>query len=250
MHLITRFSVIISMATASTAAWGQTAPDAQALAQQPATATAATPAAAAPVANPEAPAPAGSVQSKAAEEPKEGGEEPFGKAGVLNIASDITLNYQHTGYSAPSGQTAPSSASTYAIGPAADYFVIDNLSVGAMVLFARTQPVGSDAKVDTISLEPRIGYHIPLVPERLGVWPRVSFIYEQNTIKTPGFADSKEKSMGIGGFVPLLIHPVEHFHIGIGPYIETELSAKVDSQDAAKATTIGLRMEIAGWWKL
>jgi len=41
--------------------------------------------------------------------------------------------------------------------------------------------------------------------------------------------------MGIGVFVPLLIHPAEHFHIGIGPYIDTDLSAKLDGQDDAKA---------------
>jgi hypothetical protein len=58
------------------------------------------------------------------------------------------------------------------------------------------------------------------------------------------------KKMGIGLFVPLLIHPVEHFHIGIGPFLDTDLTAKADGVNDVKETTLGLRMEIAGWWKL
>ena len=51
-------------------------------------------------------------------------------------------------------------------------------------------------------------------------------------------------------FVPLLIHPVEHFHIGIGPYLDTDLTSKTEGEDGVKETTIGIRSEIAGWWNL
>jgi len=236
MTRIARQTVIMVALTASGTAFGQEA--------APAAAAPEAPAAVAPAA-----APASAVTSEAS---KESAEEPFGKAGVINIASDLSLNVQHTGYSAPSGGEAPSSVTTYVVGPAADYFVIDNLSLGAMFQFGRiAESVGAEeVKVDVVTVEPRVGYHIPLVPEKFGLWPRVSFFYESKKFMVDGRADITEKSMGIGVFVPLLIHPVEHFHIGIGPYMDTALSTKLGGQDDAKATTIGLRMEIAGWWKL
>jgi hypothetical protein len=242
MHRITKIAWILTLGTTSSIALGQQpAPAPAAPAAAPAAVTAPEPAAA-PLAAP--------AQAVAPEAAKESGEEPFGKAGVINIGSDISLDVHHTGYSAPSGGVAPSSTTSYAIGPAADYFVIDNLSLGAMVLFQRIPFPGIEAKEDIISFEPRIGYHIPLVPEKLGLWPRLSYFYEHGKLMVSGAPDTTLKSMGISAFVPLLIHPVEHFHFGFGPYFQTDLSAKLDGQDDAKATTIGLRLEIAGWWKL
>jgi hypothetical protein len=185
-------------------------------------------------------------------------EEPFGKAGVINLASDVALNIQHTGYSAQSGGPTPSSTTTYMFGPAADYFVIDNLSVGALLQIGResVEAPGASLNKDIIGLEPRIGYHLSLFAGETGLWPRVSFFYEQAKYKSAEVVidapstNVTEKAMGIGFFLPFLIHPVEHFHIGIGPYLKTALSTKVDGQNEPKATTIGLRLEIAGWWKL
>ena len=174
--------------------------------------------------------------------------EGFGKAGVINVASDLSLSVQSTSYSAPSGEKAPASAISYSIGPAADVFVIDNLSVGAELLFGQTAV--EDVKVDVIRLAPRVGYHISLVPERLGIWPRIELGYQAMTTKIPGAPDTTDKAVQLGIFVPLLIHPVEHFHIGIGPFLDTDLSSKTDGADGLKQTTIGLRTEIAGWWKL
>ena len=248
MRKIAVFAGLVSSGFISASALGQ-----QPVAAPPPSpaATPAQPEAAAPVA-PVAPAPAAASPAATAEPVKESGEEPFGKAGVINIASDLTLNIEHVGYSAPSGVMAPASVTEYQIGPAADVFVIDNLSVGALVLFGRTasSAAGVDVKFDVISLEPRVGYHIPFVPGKLGLWPKTNFFYEHTKVRVTGAPDSTLKAMGIGIFVPLLIHPVEHFHIGIGPYFSTELSAKLDGQDDAKATSIGLRAEIGGWWKL
>jgi hypothetical protein len=199
-----------------------------------------------------------SVMARAEEPPGAGGagrppaaaraEEGFGKAGVINIASDLSLSFQHTSFSAPSGRS-PDSVTAYAIGPAADVFIIDNLSVGAEFLFGRTS-LGPDLTENVLRIAPRVGYHISLVPERLGLWPRLEFGYESATIKNTGLPDVTEKRVVLGAFLPLLIHPVEHFHIGIGPFLDTDLSSKEDGQDGIKETTIGIRTEIAGWWHL
>jgi hypothetical protein len=176
------------------------------------------------------------------------GVEGFGKTGVINVASDLSFSVQSTMYSAPSGQESPASATAYSIGPAADVFVIDNLSVGGQILFGQTAV--SDLKTDTFRIAPRVGYHISLVPERFGLWPRLEFGYQTSTNKLQGSPDSTDKAVQFGAFVPLLIHPVEHFHIGIGPFLDTDLSAKTDGANGIKETTIGLRTEIAGWWML
>ena len=186
-----------------------------------------------------------------ADEPPGSAAEPvegFGKAGVINVASDLSLSVQSTSYSSPAGQPSLASATSYSIGPAADVFVIDNLSVGAQLLFGQTAI--EDTKADTIRIAPRVGYHVSLVPERFGLWPRLELGYQTTTNKAEGRPDSTDKAIQLGVFVPLLIHPVEHFHIGIGPFLDTDLSAKTDGNDGIKETTIGLRTEIAGWWKL
>jgi hypothetical protein len=48
--------------------------------------------------------------------------------------------------------------------------------------------------------------------------------------------------------VPLLIHPVKHFHFGVGPYASIPVLAKdSNGNDAAKSTDVGVRLEVAGW---
>jgi hypothetical protein len=203
------------------------------------------------------PAPIASASGEVAADPPEAAgareaahEEGFGKAGVINVASDLSLSVEHTIYSPPSGPT-PASVTSYAIGPAADYFVVDNLSVGAPLLFGRTDVGGTGSASETmVRIAPRVGYHISLVPERFGLWPRLEIGYESATRKATGIAEVAEKKVVLGVFVPLLIHPAEHFHIGIGPYCETDLSSKEDSNDGMKETKIGLRTEVAGWWGL
>jgi hypothetical protein len=59
----------------------------------------------------------------------------------------------------------------------------------------------------------------------------------------------------LAAYVPLLIHPTEHFHFGVGPYFTMDLTSSSSvttggvssSGDGSKDTTIGLRGEIAGW---
>jgi hypothetical protein len=201
---------------------------------------------AAPAAPPPVAAPPSAAQAPApGPAPEAEPEEGFGKAGVINVASDLTLSIDHTIYSAPDG-ASPESSTSYSIGPAADYFVIDNLSVGGQVLFSHS---GGAASQSAFRISPRVGYHFSFVPERLGLWPRLELGYETETVSVGG-ADITEKKVVLGVFVPLLIHPVEHFHIGIGPFLDTDLSAKEGDVDGTKSTTLGLRTEIGGWWGL
>jgi hypothetical protein len=42
-------------------------------------------------------------------------------------------------------------------------------------------------------------------------------------------------------FAPVMVHPAEHFFIGFGPALDTDLTGDV------KATTIAGRLTIGGW---
>ena len=57
--------------------------------------------------------------------------------------------------------------------------------------------------------------------------------------------------MNVGVFVPLLIHPVKHFHFGVGPYFDIDVSSKESSGnvsvDGDKNMHVGIRAEVAGW---
>ncbi len=62
---------------------------------------------------------------------------------------------------------------------------------------------------------------------------------------------STDTVMTVGAYVPLLIHPVKHFHFGVRPYLDIDVSAKEStggqSNDNAKNTVVGIKGEIAGW---
>ena len=57
--------------------------------------------------------------------------------------------------------------------------------------------------------------------------------------------------MNVGVYVPLLIHPVKHFHFGVGPYFNVDLSSKESSGstsvDGDKNLRVGVAFEVAGW---
>jgi len=48
-------------------------------------------------------------------------------------------------------------------------------------------------------------------------------------------------AVGINAFAPVMMHPVEHFFIGFGPFIDTDLTGK------ARGILWGGRMTLGGW---
>jgi len=183
-----------------------------------------------------------------------GGEKEFGNPGVLHFAAATSLNFGVTSSKPPQGDS--SSRTEISILPSIDYFVIEGLSVGGEILFNMTsdKPAGaSDSnKSTTIGIGPRVGYNIWVQPGSLSVWPLVGFSY-RSTSTSAGGQDGPSTSRGtLGIFVPLVIHPVKHFDIGIGPYVDLDVMSKSkppngDSVDGNKDTTFGLKAEIGGW---
>jgi hypothetical protein len=159
------------------------------------------------------------------------GQARFGDAGELAISADFNLSLQ--GFSFSRG----GSASELILAPAADYFVIDRLSLGGQVIFALDQ-----ASHTTFGVKPRIGYNIP-ISDLVSFWPDGYLLFtttsNNNGPSTNAFA--------IGAFAPFLLHPAQHFFIGLGPDFQTEL---VHDPDGNRTTEFGVMSTVGGWFPL
>jgi hypothetical protein len=121
--------------------------------------------------------------------------------------------------------------------PAADYFMTDGFSLGAIVLFEHE--MGNAPSKTTIGAGARIGYNFVL-SERFSIWPRFRAVlrhYSAGSVER-GAPDIYDNQLSLQLYAPVLFHPVPHFFIGFGPYI-----AAGGGSDYA----FGLRYSFGGW---
>ena len=139
----------------------------------------------------------------------------------------------------PTRNTNTNRQSAFYLNPGVDYFVIDNLSIGGEVLFALTgssrtvhpRNGGADVSADGPSgthfgLMPRVGYNIQL-SNLFSIWPRAGFGFQTASFSGGGEADGSNTVWFAFADVPFLLHPVEHFFLGVGPGITFSLSNSV-----------------------
>jgi hypothetical protein len=210
--------------------------------------------------------------AQAADEPR------FGAAGQLSLGSDLNLAAAGSLLTLAGGLSSGVGAgvltpatmldlggATYSnnggsqvgfgLAPAADYFVIDNLSVGLELLlgyisYSPPSAPGVTVKSGNLTeygIAPRVGYNIPLTSS-FSLWPKVFF--EHAGYSLGGSLAGYGNVQLLGAYVPVLYHPVPHFYVGLGPNILTELGASPSSPGASKVTTYGLFASIGGWFKL
>ena len=135
------------------------------------------------------------------------------------------------------------------------YFVAEGISLGGTLLFDWNKPNQGDATT-TFGIGPTVGYNLWLSPGSLSLWPQATFLFETasgpvGTSSTGGTISGSLTKMNVGVFVPLLIHPVKHFHFGVGPKFNIDVSNKASSGGASvdlpKDMNIALAFEVAGW---
>ena len=217
--------------------------------------------------------------ARAADEPP-----AFGKAGELSIGSDLNLaatgsllTFAGTLFSGGGGASlltpatmldiGGSSASNnggsqvgFSLAPAADYFVIDNLSLGLEILFGYVSASPGSATNGGVTVSapssnlteygfaPRVGYNIP-IGSSLSIWPKVFF--EHAGYSLGGAGKGYGNIQLLGAYVPFLYHPVPHFYVGLGPNILTELGASSDGASSnSKITAYGVFASVGGWFQL
>ena len=200
----------------------------------------------------------------------------FGGAGQLVVSDDQPLGGGIVSSSSALGQpTPPSSLSTvsfqfgalsnnggsgteFAVAPAADYFVIPNLSVGGNILFELLSPAhgsGTGTSYTLFGIAPRVGYNIPLT-DMISIWPKVYFSYITGSASNNG---GSANAAAIGIFAPVMFVPATHFVLGIGPNFSTQLSSNSTASPAGsvsvsgstslpKVTQVGIQATIGGWF--
>jgi hypothetical protein len=165
----------------------------------------------------------------------------FGGKGQLAISSDAGLSISNTSLSGVDGSTT-----TIVLRPAADYFVIDNLSVGGFIGLDYTTSEGGHTTV--FGIGPRVGYNIPFA-SMFSVWPKVGISFASTSQKFEAATDggttversTTNSAVAVNLFVPVMFHPVEHFFIGFGPALDADLSGD------NKATVVAGRLTLGGW---
>jgi hypothetical protein len=162
----------------------------------------------------------------------------FGTAKQMAVSSDASLVVQH----------ATHDVTTLSLAPAADYFVINNLSVGGSLIL-EYQSAG-DSSATRFGIGPRVGYNFAWT-DMLGVWPKLGFSYTHSNHSLSLDAGLNEmvtnsrsgNAFTLNLFVPIMFHPVPHFFVGFGPFLDTDLSG------SDKITTYGLKLTIGGWFE-
>jgi hypothetical protein len=170
----------------------------------------------------------------------------FGQLGQIAISGDLQATFTHESTSVPAG-TAPPSTNTISIQPSLDYFVAPNISVGGAIPITHGD-LGGVGTATGIGLLARGGYNLHLAP-MLSLWPQLSIGYVHLSVSPTGGGSSVSGyNVPLRIFVPLLIHPTEHFFVGIGPVFQTDLISKVSGNDADKTTDVGVASVVGGYF--
>ncbi|MBN9681491.1 MULTISPECIES: hypothetical protein [unclassified Corallococcus] len=181
-----------------------------------------------------------SAQAVAAEEPNlnadPGRSSSFGQAGQMVISQDLN------GFL---GYNTASEVFLIRLEPSADYFLQQNLSVGASALVAFGF---GDSTVVGLGVLGRVGYHLPL-GERVSLWPKAGFGVQFAHV--PGASDV---NFVLDFNAPVLFHLTPHFFIGAGPQVRAVISQDVGSLGseqgyfAGNDVTLGITTTVGGYF--
>jgi hypothetical protein len=145
----------------------------------------------------------------------------FGEQGQFVISGEMNAGFtkvNHAGW-------------VLSVKPAADYFIVPNISIGAALGFA----IGNDDQKG-FEVGARAGYNLN-VTENVGVWPIVGISY--NKVSAPN--DNGFSSTYGNLYLPILYHIVPHVFAGIGPFYNLKIAGDGDH-------SYGFRSTVGGWF--
>jgi hypothetical protein len=116
---------------------------------------------------------------------------------------------------------------TVTVQPALDYFIASGVSVGGVVGFTHSSST-------TVNFGARAGFNQPLV-DKVSFWPTAgvygSYLNGNGNSST---------TAAVEVYAPFLYHPVQHFFVGVGPYLGYQFHG-------GTFTEYGLDLVIGGW---
>jgi hypothetical protein len=149
----------------------------------------------------------------------------FGDEGQLVIQDDAKVQV--------GGTTQGSQTNAFiALLPAADFFVVREVSLGAQVGY------GDNGGAQFLEVAPRVGYNVTITND-LSFWIKGYIGY----IHTWANNGPSTDQIFLQAFAPLLWHPATHFFFGGGPYVQP---AFVINQPTA--VTFGVMSTVGGWF--
>jgi hypothetical protein len=164
----------------------------------------------------------------------------FGRLHQWAFSSDASISISRTTLSGTKGAQV-----TVSFAPAADYFVLENLSLGGAIGLTYNKSGESNGVRFTIG--PRVGYNFK-VSRLLSIWPRLglAYAYTSSDQVVQNFAGqelqtAKGNAISINIFAPVMVHPAPHFFAGLGPFVEADLNGD------RRATSWGVKLTMGGW---
>jgi hypothetical protein len=174
------------------------------------------------------------AQAIAAENEARPARDRFGTRGQVAIGGDFTVRADNVNVEDYPGQV------TFYIAPAADFFVVQHFSIGGRVSYEIMG--GSVSGYGAVGLAPRVGYAVSL-SDQWSLYPRLSLGYEHI------FGAYGADVARLEAFVPVLVHPVDHFFLGLGPFASRTLVSENNANGTATmSTTLGLQSSVGGYF--
>ena len=174
----------------------------------------------------------------------------FGRLHQWAFSSDAALSFQRQTTTNVRGGSPIPPINSLQFAPAADYFILDNLSIGGVVGMAYFKADAGPSY--RITLGPRVGYNFE-VSRLLSIWPRLGFSYAHTKSSNgqlavmPGTTNgtlatnTNANAIAISIFIPIMFHPAPHFFAGFGPFTDTDLSGH------NRSNVWGFKLTTGGW---
>jgi len=118
----------------------------------------------------------------------------------------------------------------FALQPAADYFIVPNVTIGGALGFA----IGSD-ELRAFRVAGRAGFNFNFT-EQLSIWGRAGISYGWSSVLGNSSAETFANL-----FAPINYHIVPHVFVGVGPFYNAKISG--DSSN-----NYGFASVVAAWW--
>jgi hypothetical protein len=167
-------------------------------------------------------------------------EQPDGWGRPGSVLLQGGFSFQSTTYDTGSFFSDTSSLVQLTVAPGFQVFVAGPVVVGAALQL--TYLSRGSSSISSIAIQPSIGVNLNVGPIA-ALLPQVNFTFGH---LSSGSSDLSR--VAFGAYLPVIIHPVPHFFIGIGPDFSQDVSNSDSGSVNPKQTTFGVTTVLGGFF--